>query len=511
MNFMKRQYLLIFLAVLFIFTIRIYKLESLPGEWFGDISNVHEYVQQILKGEGPFYFFQSPGPLYHYLIAPIAIILNRYGYDTYKIASVLVSILGLYATYFFAKEITSRTLALITVLIMSFSSWYLIWSRLGNSQIVIPAISALMSYYLVRYIKRGKLIDLSLGALIASFGWYTYPQTFIFLPIFIFIIFVSLLIRRDWRRGIIHLVFLIILSFLFALPFISIVQHQQGDFTKGYIGNKVIPVFLQSPQQVISKFFTNYKKTLLMLHVRGDEIFIGNISHKPHLDRLSGLLFFAGILYFIDKKKWIWLFFNLFMIGVMILPSTSPAIPNGEIPSSSRNVAIIPYVYLLVSGGLCWFGNLLRKILRKDHVYRIFLSVFSVFIVFINLKSYFYDYAYGLPDHNQAWGKEIAQYIDTLPPYINIYFGSCCWGAWGHPEPKAVAYVLRKQRDFIEYSHFLDSCKEVTRFPALVIFGPNHEDRIKKYFSCFPDIKIENVKGKDGSILFKKISIDRIN
>jgi len=55
----------IFLILIFILalTVRVYRLAELPGEWFGDISNVHEYVEQIFKGEWPYSFFQSPGPV----------------------------------------------------------------------------------------------------------------------------------------------------------------------------------------------------------------------------------------------------------------------------------------------------------------------------------------------------------------------------------------------------------------------------------------------------------------
>ena len=83
---MKLSYtFLILLVILVLFFIAcIYQLNVLPEEWYGDISNVHEYVNQILSGERPFYFFQSPGPLYHYLITPIVFFYRNHGYDTYK-------------------------------------------------------------------------------------------------------------------------------------------------------------------------------------------------------------------------------------------------------------------------------------------------------------------------------------------------------------------------------------------------------------------------------------------
>ena len=142
-------------TVLFLLTVitavfsRLYLLDSLPGEWFGDISNVHEYMMLILAGKWPFYFFQSPGPVYHYLIAPLVIIFKNNGYLTYKISSVIVSLAGLVSAYFFIKAASDRKTAMTGILVMGISFWYLIWSRIGNSQIVIVLLSCLLGYFLL--------------------------------------------------------------------------------------------------------------------------------------------------------------------------------------------------------------------------------------------------------------------------------------------------------------------------------------------------------------------------
>ncbi len=154
---MRKWILSIFGIFLLALTVRLFQIGKIPGEWYGDISNVHEYEMQVLRGEWPFYFFQSSGPLYHYLIAPIVLLYHNHGFESYKIASIVVSLLGLAATFLFVLEISSVRLALLTVLTMSFSLWYLIWSRLGNSQIVIVALVSFMSLFIGRFLKRRKL------------------------------------------------------------------------------------------------------------------------------------------------------------------------------------------------------------------------------------------------------------------------------------------------------------------------------------------------------------------
>lgn len=495
----------IFAIFLFFLTVSLYRIDQLPGEWFGDISNVHEYVLQILKGDRPFYFFQSPGPLYHYLVAPMVLLFQGNGYETYKLASIVVSLAGLVGTFLFVAEISSYRLALIASLTMSFSFWYLVWTRLGNSQIVIPALAAYMSLFIARFIKRNKFPDLFLASIFASLGWYAYPQTFIFPAIFLLFVAGYLTFQRKLRIHLRPLGITFILMIVMAIPFITIVQNDRGNFgPKGYVGGKLLPSFSMPVEKMIGKTLFNYGKVFLMLHVRGDDVFRVNVAKHPQLDTLSGIFFLLGFLYFAKKKRRIWLFYILWMLLVLPLPSVSPALPEVEIPNSARTIAMVPFVFLLVAAGLLQSYKFLVNQYKhyKFYISIVFTLLFA-YITFINLRLYFTDYAHGLPEGNFASGKVIANYIDGLPVNVNIYFGACCWGQWGHPEPKAVAYILRKPRDFIQYNRLIDSCSEVTRLPARVIFGPNDDTKIERYRTCFPDMRIEDFSDKTTGIVFK--------
>ena len=53
-----------------------YRLRELPGEWFGDISILHEEVLDILKNPLDWKYNLSAGPLYHHLVAGFAYIFG---------------------------------------------------------------------------------------------------------------------------------------------------------------------------------------------------------------------------------------------------------------------------------------------------------------------------------------------------------------------------------------------------------------------------------------------------
>lgn len=493
-------FLILFLALL----VRLWHVWALPGEWYGDISNVHEYVEQIHRGEWPWYFFQSPGPVYHYAIYPITRLFSNQGYETYKIASSVVSLIVILATMLMARGIGDRQLALTTGLVMSMSFWFLIWSRLGNSQIIIPLLSSLLVYFFIQYTRFTKYSNLFFACLIASLGWYTYPQTFLF-PLLLFFSCIPVVHNRR------HMFSLVLFLILGAIPFLFMVAHQPDIFGGGYIGEKVVPVFSKTPAEVLTVLGTNYTKTLLMLHGTGDGLFRSNVAGHPHLDRISGILFFLGVIWMLRVRLWMGVSL-LSLMAVLILPSVSPAIGAGEIPSSSRTLAIVPFVYLFVSYGLLWIFRLLTRFV-KGHPGKIFaagsVSVLFLTLVGYNMDLYFIRYSDGLPNNSTAPGKEIARYIDaSVSPDVNVYFASCCWGEWGEPEPKAIAYVLRKKRSRVFSDHVLESCDEITTRPALLVSRPDDHEALIPFQACFPNHRIVDIESQTGKPLVRFLFLD---
>ncbi|OGG20695.1 hypothetical protein A3D03_00095 [Candidatus Gottesmanbacteria bacterium RIFCSPHIGHO2_02_FULL_40_13] len=469
---MKKKVLLFLLLGLFITSIRVYKLYDIPGEWFGDISNVHEYVEQILRGEWPFYFFQSPGPLYHYLIAPIAIIIRNEGYLKYKIASVLVSLAGIFSLYIFTKEVSDKKTAIISSLIMSFSFWYLIWSRIGNSQIVIPQLTALMSFFLVKFLKNQKFIYLFFGTAVSSLGLYAYPQTYIFPAVYLLSVLLLLGIKKKIKCNYKNIFFILVFQLLFSLPFFMIITKQIDNFgPSGYIGQKVFPLKNMSLIQLIKKTALNYEKTLLMLHVKGHDSFRVNVPNHPQLDRISGIMFFIGVLYFLSKRKITWLIYLIILLFILPIPSILPAIPDGEIPNNGRTIALTAIVYIFVGAGAVFSNNLINKVSKNKLLGSTVIAILVAYICYSNLHFYFFRYAPQLPDNNLGPSKIIAKYLDTYSNNYAIYFAECCWGGWGEPEPKAIMYQLKQKKKFILDNKIIEKCEDITSFPAVIFYG----------------------------------------
>lgn len=471
--------------LVFFLLVRLYQITVIPSEWYGDISNVHEYVSQIVKREWPFYFFQSPGPLYHYLIAPIALLFSQHGYETYKIASIVVSFLGLWGTYLFVSAAVSKKLALITTLIMSASFWFLVWSRLGNSQIIIPSLVSFLCYFFTLYHKKQRFRYIVMATFAASFGWYAYPQTFMLAPVLLLIFPLYLVLEKKFRKNWHQLLMVIILSIILILPFLAIVKKQPDNFgSSGYVGQKFLPAFQLSPADFMKSMTMRFVKVAGSLHIKGDDIFRSNIPGQPHLDRLSGIFFLFGIVYFLCKKRCkLLVFIGVFLI-VLPLPSIFPAVLEGEIPSSSRTIGITPFVYTLTAAGIVFIYEMFDKSIREKTIVLFCVCFIFGMMIFFNLTTYFAAYPQVLPDKNLGPGRIIATYVDKhIPQNVGVYFSSCCWGAWGEPEPKGVAYVLRKKR-YVFYNRPIESCDEIKDLPAFLVSSPADISSLMKFRSC---------------------------
>ena len=499
---MKAKFFLILIFILSIF-VRVYKLREIPGEWFGDISNVHEYVSEILRGRWPFYFFQSPGPVYHYLIVPFILITGYHDYFTYKFASLSVSIIGLFCMYLFFKEIAGIKIALVAVLISSISFWYLVWSRLGNSQIMIPGLVALLCFYVARFFKNKKTSDLFWMMTVVSIGWITYPQTFI-LPPFIFIFALIFILINKKRIDFWKKLAVLFLVFLAGVSILGLVLSRQnlyfsGNFSKeGYVGEKIMPIFGMDKREFFSKLGQNLLKTYLMLHVAGDGTFRVNIPRQPQLDFVSGILFLVGLIFMFRKLRISFGLLILLSLLIFPLPSVSPAINPSEIPNSARTIAIIPFVYLLVGMGI--------KLISKNKLMTVFAVLLFFSISGINLRNYFITYARGLPENNLAPSRYIYEYIDkNIPANYNLYFGECCWGSYGEPEPKAISYQLKKKRKIVNYNRVISSCEEIEKPAVLVV---RDLDKIKdKFGDCVFGAKEMEVKSDKGGYITKLLLI----
>ena len=319
--------------------VRLVNLDGLQNEVYGDIAIIYDYVRDILTGHWPTYVTVSAGPLYHYLITPL-ILLTGPTYHGLKLASVIVSLGVLAGTYALSRRLLGDWFAVLATAIAGVSSWLLIFSRLGNSQILVPLLAVVPVWLVVRYMQGGRRGDLVASAVVSALGFYVYPQSVI-LPGVTFVVVVSLLLTRptvagqparSFRAALPDLGLFVIVTLVCALPFVGIVMKNLQGFLTGYIGSK-----MQVTQSVWSVLALNVRHAALAFFTQGDIGFRSNPRGLPHIDRISSLLLLGGIVFWLLPGRIRWSPVLFLPLVLLQAPSILVLARPEEVPSASRH------------------------------------------------------------------------------------------------------------------------------------------------------------------------------
>jgi hypothetical protein len=456
--------------------LRLFRLDDLQAEVYGDIAIVFEYVFAIRDELRPFNIILSSGPLYHYLIVPI---LNVVGYNYFgiKIASVLTSLVSLVALFWLCRRLLNTTFALLAVFVAGVSSWWLIFSRLGNSQIIVPLLAIGGVWLLTRYLHSGDRFELIASAFVSALGLYAYPQSYVLAPMLLLTMIVLRLLghRIDARA---FVIFFAVAVFV-GLPFIRLVADDPSSFDQGgYISGKLL-----GSEQPLSRFVNNVVKSFFAYFVKGDIGIRSNPSGEPHVDFVSGALLLAGIAFWLMRERRRWSPLIFIPLIIQHIPAMLVLNVDTDVPSASRTLGAAPFIYILVASGLWWMLSRLQKVATSKWIApTIAVGVLGI-ILALNIQRYFVEFISGLPYANTPVARIIKNYVDSLPPETNVYLYHCCWES-GMPEPKSIRYEMQRPKQLTEIGLGTLTCENAQQKlapPAVLIWD---------YRSPIPDEKL---------------------
>jgi hypothetical protein len=419
-------------VILVIVGVRFWRYEDIQAEMYGDIEIVQTYVRAVLAGSMPWYFIESSGPLYHYLIAPLLALIGD-DYGQIKIASILVSFAVLGFVYAFARRYEGRLFALLALGIAGTGSWLLVFSRLGNSQIFVPLVAMATVFLLYRFIQSRNDRWLYASAVVASCGLYAYPQSYIIPPVML------LTVVMLWRTGVI------------------VQRSSMAKYAAG-LGVGSIPfvvMFIANPASVFGPYITekfasgegSIESLPLMVargigayFVAGDPWPRGNPQGLAHLDIISSVLLVVGLASLLRKSRRA--LAPLFLVPLLALhiPSLLVLQYPDQVPSASRSLGAAPFVYLIVALGLFELYKLLQK--RSPKYATGVVALVLLVSLQSNIDRYFVKYISGMPYNDVPIGREILHFVETLSPDTTIYIVGSQWRD-EIPEPMFIQIQMR--------------------------------------------------------------------
>ncbi|HZU12954.1 MAG TPA: glycosyltransferase family 39 protein [Chloroflexota bacterium] len=443
----RNEALLVAALTLLGLAIRLYRLDTIPAEMWGDVL-FHHYLASLVLGHQFYldYRFGGDGPMLSYIIAGLSALFGL-TFFTIKLATVLAGTLLVPLDYLLTRQLFGRRVAAIAALLTAISFWAITFSRQGKPYILAAVFFALALWLVLsgRQLLGGVALGLGMYTQAAFWGA---PLAFVTTP------------------------YVLLWGAIVALPVIVNFARNPSALlgSSSYIGSKLHQQ--HSATGIVLRVLDNIWRDILSYNVRGDATFRHNIPYHPNLDRLSGIFFVLGVALILWRighhRDWRLLKWVVIPFAVIQIPSVLDQTAS-NIPAMGRMVGAVPLTMATIAYALDRTAMVslfwLRRLSHPRLVVGSTLAAVLIVIFGINFYNYFVVYPRTLPNGNTPFGATIATRIDQTSPRTYSFVIGCCWGDWGQPEPDAVSEVVTAHRYVITVQTFQDAASQISTLP----------------------------------------------
>jgi len=490
------EILLAILVILVILIFRVADLSGIPGEPFSDHAEKLLDVKDVLDGEMKVFFPRNTGRefLQIFLTGAIAAWTNLgLSFMSLKVGTVLIGLFGLPFFYLLALEIGGKRLAFFTFFLAGISYWLNVTSRIGLRFPLYPSLAAPTLYFFIRGLRRGERNSLLLSGVFLGLGFHGYSPSRIVPLAIILGCLLFFLKKPDKQRLMSSLEALFLIGFTSFLVFLPLARYLVSEpmmFSYRALTRMTgLETAISEPAAWI--FLKNNLAALMMFNVDNGGIWVHSIPGRPALDMISGAVFLDGLIVLgfriFKQRNWVDLYL-LFLIPILLLPSTlSIAFPS-ENPSLNRTGAAAISVFIIAAMAL---DQMVSALTRWSRVLAIlFVSLILAVsgwlnydLVFNQFKVQFYANAWNTSEigadvryftelGNQASNAHVIPYpywVDTRLVGIQA----------GYPE-----------RDFALVFELIDG-DLAGEGDKLFIFKEDDQATLEKIKNLFPDAYLE--------------------
>jgi hypothetical protein len=440
--------------------IRLYRLNGLPAEMWGDVIEHYELAQAIRDGQWFYtYVFGGDGALFSYLVAGVSWLFGL-SFPSIKLTTALIGTGLSAALYFLAKQLSGdRVTAGLAAFLNSVAFWSICFSRQGKPYLLVALLATLALLFALqrRPLLAGLMLGLGLYTQIAFWG--------------MLLVFVGYPLA-------------LAVGVVIASPMLwHFLTHFSLTLSStSYLGEKFGFHRLPDLAVILKGYAINLVKNLSSLVYHGDAIVRHNVPGTPALDAISRILFLYGcglILYrlFRSAERRQTLLFGLLLPFFLIQAPSLLDISNPHsTPNMGRMIGILPLVLLITALGL---RHLVGLIPGEKWQILVLLIVLSS-IAALNLHKYFAAYPPTLPNNNTPFGKIISTAIEDLPAEQTAVIVGCCWGEYAQPEPDSIRFTLERGRpvEFVQKPDLPAFIRQVSAAPgATFVFFANPADQ----------------------------------
>ncbi len=388
----KPSILLLILISVSIFP-RLWQLESSPPVIVDEPANILDInsMQQDGINITDFHWDFSKSRIVHLL--PLGLI--KLGVEdkflALRYSSVIISILALIPFFYIILLYANKLIAFSTTLLFSYSYYFLQFSRVGWTDVILNIFLGLLLFLLLVRIKseEGKVMILSVMAgLVAAILFYSYRSSIILLLVSLIFLIAKKTNRNNFKLYTLN-IFLYVISFLiFSFPWIMTIKNYPEKYNLRL--NSVSINTIEFPNIIFNSKFDlivfQSVKTINSWVLLNRQYGSGYEDQRylpqgyPIVNVFIKLGFWAGIVFgFLEIKKTYPLYFIIILGLLGQIFTVNP--PNG-----ARGLIMLPCIYILFAIGV----SKITVLLHQPKI--VFLSLLFLSILFSIQDFYFYRF-----------------------------------------------------------------------------------------------------------------------
>lgn len=356
----RAEWIAVPLIALLAFALASYGLMSWRWSLIGDEYEFFNLARSIVEGTHTQPVLSGTGAYgYHPLISSYwqALTMKLFGVNSYgwRVASPLLVGLSVLPLYYFARESSSRTIALVAVTVFAGSHYLMTFAKIGynNVQALIPLTLSLGLFVLAR--RRGSILGFFLVGMALGTGFYTYALARLaMVPIaLLFLLYYPPYRKRSW-----YLYAITALGFILVVYPVALDREAwQGQASKSILQSEVADTLYDRVIQVRNNVF--YGAVAFMSHSGNSHFVFG-----AHLDPMSGLLFLIGLGIILRHLFASRIHLAWFLIYASLLVVTS-GFQRYAYPNNAWLWFNIPIYSMFIAVGCCALAQDLASLLRR--------------------------------------------------------------------------------------------------------------------------------------------------
>jgi len=392
--------------------LRLWNLRQLPpGCWFDEAENGLETLG-VMAGKYPAFTSQNNGrgALQFYWAAPFFRIFGA-NIFTLRLSVATLGILTVPAVWRLFRKTNGPFIGLAASAFVAFSVWHITESRAGFDSVLTPLADLLIITAVLKALETKKYFWFALSGFLVGLANYGYVASRLS------VLLAAILFWRLWpqadpeRRQVMRGTVLAgAVLLLTLLPLVLHFVNSPDDLSKREGQVTVFSAVVR--QKSLKPLAKTTLATLRMFFERGDQNARSNLPGAPHLDIISGLMFFLGFVLLLRNPKTPW---TVFLLAWLLLPLFAGGALTEPAPHGLRTLAALMPAGCIAAYGLeTLLGTL--PLPRKKRWF--FGGALLALVALAAYRQYFQAY----PRHpairaafaSQAYA--VGEYVKTLPP-----------------------------------------------------------------------------------------------